>query len=187
VTKVVEFDQFFLHDIEIPPDPPFSKGGMFCCFRKLAGMRSFPACHPKIASEYLPLYQTPNTSPLCQAPNTSPLCQALNTLPLYQRGPGGFNDRPKKTPNTSSLCQAPNTSPLCQAPNTSPLCQALNTLPLYQRGPGGFSQSARVTNHASIPPRTQTPRPRPAPDHDRRRASSLVAGARQADRAGSVL
>jgi hypothetical protein len=44
--------------IEIPPDPPFSKGGnvlpffkgggMFCCFRKLAGMQ------PKIASEYLP-------------------------------------------------------------------------------------------------------------------------------------
>jgi hypothetical protein len=29
--------------IEIPPDPPFSKGGMFCCFRKLAGMQ------PKIA------------------------------------------------------------------------------------------------------------------------------------------
>jgi hypothetical protein len=51
---------------EIPPDPPFSKGGMFCCFRKLAGMRSFPACDPKIASEYLPLYQTPNTSPFAK-------------------------------------------------------------------------------------------------------------------------
>jgi hypothetical protein len=54
---------------EIPPDPPFSKGGMFCCFRKLAGMRSFPACDPKIASEnlkYLPLSQTPNTSPFCK-------------------------------------------------------------------------------------------------------------------------
>jgi hypothetical protein len=43
--------------IEIPPDPPFfmgnppqppffKGGGMFCCFRKLAGMRSFPACDP---------------------------------------------------------------------------------------------------------------------------------------------
>jgi hypothetical protein len=56
---------------------------MFCCFRKLAGMRSFPACDPKIASEYLPLCQTPNTSPFCKG------------------GRGDFTDRPKKTPNIS--------------------------------------------------------------------------------------
>jgi hypothetical protein len=26
-------------------------------------------------------------------------------LPLYQRGPGGFNDRPKETPNISPFCK----------------------------------------------------------------------------------
>jgi hypothetical protein len=47
-----------------PPPPLFQRGGMFCCFRKLFGIRSLPACDPKIASEYLPLCQIPNTSPL---------------------------------------------------------------------------------------------------------------------------
>jgi hypothetical protein len=97
--------------IEIPPDPPFSKGGMFCCFRKLAGMRSFPAYDPKIASEYLPLYQTPKYLPLSQRPKY---------LPLSQRGPGGFTDRPKKTPNTSPFRKNLKYLPLSQKPQISP-------------------------------------------------------------------
>jgi hypothetical protein len=112
MTKMVEFDQFFLHEnrIEIPPDPPFSKGGNVLLFSEtcrhaiLSGMRSEnslgisplfakPRTPPPLPNpKYLPLYQTPNTLPLYQTPNT---------LPLYQRGPGGFNDRPKKTPNIS--------------------------------------------------------------------------------------
>jgi hypothetical protein len=36
-----------MEKMEIPPAPLFQRGGMFCCFRKLAGMQ------PKIASEYL--------------------------------------------------------------------------------------------------------------------------------------
>jgi hypothetical protein len=85
--------------IEIPPDPPFSKGGecsavfqrggeMFCCFRKLSGMQ------PKIASEYLP--------------------------PLPKGGRGGFNDRPKETPNISPFRKGQNISIFCKGQNISP-------------------------------------------------------------------
>jgi hypothetical protein len=59
-------------------------------------MRSFPACDPKIASEYIPLSQRPKY------------------LPLWQRGPGGFNDRPKETPEYLPLWQNPKYLPLWQ-------------------------------------------------------------------------
>jgi hypothetical protein len=70
---------------------------MFCCFRKLADMRSFAAYDPKIASEYLP--------PFAKARISLPFAKAKISPPLLQRGPGEFNDRPKKTPNISPLCK----------------------------------------------------------------------------------
>jgi hypothetical protein len=92
-----------MYKIEIPPAPPlFQRRGMFCCFRKLAGMQ------PKIASEYLPLYQTPNTSTFTK-PRTPPSLPNSKHLPL--------SPNPKHLP----LCQTPNTSPFRQTPNISPL------------------------------------------------------------------
>jgi hypothetical protein len=166
---------------------------MFCCFRKLAGMQSFPACDPKIASEYLPLCQPPEHLPLYQTLNTLPLYQTLNTLPLYQRGPGGFTDRPKKTPNTS-LFANPRTPPSLPIPEHLPLCQSPNTSlfanprtppsfakprisPPFAKGAGGIFTIGEGYKPCFHTTPDSTPRPRPAPNHDRRRAPSLVAGA----------
>jgi hypothetical protein len=105
---------------------------MFCCFRKLAGMGSFSACDPKIASEYFPpspkpehlppfpkpehllllpkpehllLLPKPENLPLLPKPEHLPLLPKPENLPLLQRGPGGFNDRLKKTPKISPFCK----------------------------------------------------------------------------------
>jgi hypothetical protein len=70
--------------IEIPPDPPFSKGGNVLLFSEtcrhtiLAGMRSENSL---------------GISP--------PLPNPEHLPPLVKGGWGGFNDRPKKTPNIS--------------------------------------------------------------------------------------
>jgi hypothetical protein len=71
---------------------------MFFCFRKLAGMRSFPACDPKIASEYLP------PPPFRKGQNTSPFCKG---------GRGDFI-RPKDTPNISPFRKRQDISPFCK-------------------------------------------------------------------------
>jgi hypothetical protein len=109
---------------EIPPDPPFSKGGMFCCFRKLAGMQSFPAYDPKIAPEYLP--------PLPKAKKSPP-----PPFFLPKRGRGGFNDRPKKTPNTSPFTK-PRTPPPLPNPKYPPPLPNPKYPPPLPKGAGGI-------------------------------------------------
>ena len=88
---------------------------MFCCFRGacrhviLCGMRSENSLRispPLPNPEHLPLYQR-GPGGFNDKPKETP-----NISPLYQRGAGGgFNDRPKKTPNISTFPKGQNISP----------------------------------------------------------------------------
>jgi hypothetical protein len=72
---VVEFDQFFLHDIEIPPDPPFSKGGNVLLFSETCRHEILPGMRFENSLRISPLLQRPKYPPpfFLQNPKYLPL------------------------------------------------------------------------------------------------------------------
>jgi hypothetical protein len=86
-------------------------------------MRSFPACYPKIVSEYLSLSQMPEYLPLYQTPNTSPFCKGgWGDLTIGQRKPRTSPPFPKDQ-NISLFRKSANISPFRKSQNISPFCK----------------------------------------------------------------